>query len=274
MNVPLIKVHCVKFGNIVGYLYTPASQPKTGLIMLGGAPGMGDDGKSLAAKIAAQEGICVIRPDYIGMSRSDGKFSFRSAVDTIYKCMDLFSGRITALNIVENKSLPKIEVKNIILSGGSFGGCVAPFVDLYRKTPINDVLLIMPVSDWRTMNPPHYKGDETADEFENIMSIGLKNIWRGYSSSEWPQVVKGKLKKYNPIDNTQLLKNKRVYIYHGTKDKSVNWHDSFNYYLKLKKESLVESVMFEKLINHGHSSSASAAAMRRFINTYKKTIKI
>lgn len=269
-----IKVHGVKFGQIVGFLYTPESKPQSGIIMLGGAPGMGDDGKSQAAKLAAKNGLCVVRPDYIGVSRSDGKFSFRSTVETIYRCLDLFHGHHQAINVAENKPLPKMSVNNTILWGGSFGGSIAPFVDLYQKTSIRDVLLVMPVTDWVTQNPPHYQGDETVEEFENIMNIALKNIWRGYRSTEWPQIVKGELKKFNPIDNTHLLKGKRVYIYHGTKDKSVSWHDSYNYFLKLKREKLVENVIFEKLVNYGHSSSASTEAMKRLISLYPKSNKI
>ncbi len=242
--------------------------------MLGGAPSMGDDGKSAAAKLAAKNGICVIKPDYIGVGRSDGKFTFRSTIATIYACLDLLKGKVQALNIAEDKLLSLISIKNIILSGGSFGGAIAPFVELYQKSSIQDILLVMPVTNWVTQNAPYYTGDESIAEFENVMKIGLKNIWRGYSSTEWPQIVRGKIKKLNPINNTHLLKGKQVYIYHGTKDKSVSWHDSHNYYLKLKKENLVEDVVFEKLINHGHSSNAATEAMRRFINTYKKTNKI
>lgn len=264
----------IKLKNIVGFLYMPTQPPKAAIIALGGAPSMGDQGEYQPAKPALKAGLCVIRPDYIGSSRSDGKFSFRSAVETIYECYDFFSGTITGTDIIKGRKLPQMRLKNIILSAGSFGGAVAPFVDLYRKTPIQDILLAMPVTDWTTQNPPLYKGNESINEFENIMGVALKNIWRGYSTSQWPKIVRAKLPKYNPIDNTHLLHGKNVYIYHGTKDQSVNWKDSLRYYQRLKAENKVNKVVFEKLANHAHSKAAATQAMAKFIHELKKEGRI
>ena len=91
----------------------------------------------------------------------------------------------------------------------------------------------------------------------------MKNVWRGFSNSEWPEIIKGNIKEMNPIDNTNLLADKEVFIFHGNKDKSISWKDSEKFFEKIKNEGLAKNVFFETLKNFGHSGSAVSEGVKR-----------
>lgn len=252
----------VKIKKVIGVFYPAKKVTPFALVGLAGAPGFGDTGNSQTAKIANKLGVSVFKPDYIGMSRSDGKFNFKNCLETIKESTEFLQGQIIGYDIDNGRSMNPLGFKRIILLGSSFGGSVASFVGKLGKTAIQDVILVAPVSDWKTQNPPFYKGDENAEQFIRIMSLGFKNVWRGFTDSLWPKIIRGKLKNFNPIDNTQLLAGKRVFLFHGAKDKTISWKDTFVFFQKLQKENLVKKVSFQKLLNSEHSPLTTALGVK------------
>lgn len=266
------KAILIKLNKVVGYYY-PADKPnKLAMVSILGAPGFGDTGSSGSAKTANKLGVSVFKPDYIGMCRSDGQFSFKNCVETIYESLDFLTGKITALNAETGKKYPKqsYKQKDVIVQGTSFGGTIAPFIDKYKKTAVKYVILASPVTDWKKLNQKENIKAEDPEIFNNIVQNGMANIYRGYANSEFPEIVRGKSTEFNPMDNTDLLKDKKVYILHGNKDKSINWKMPYEFYKKLEKENKTESVYWKLLKNHGHTPAAVKAAIKHSLSLILK----
>ena len=257
----MTKGKLIKLNKVIGFFYSSEVDESVAVINLAGAPGFGDSGNSKTAQVCNSFGVSYLSPDYIGMCRSGGEFNFKSSVETIYECVDFLTGKFLGTDIKTGKKLAKQKFNEIILLGSSFGGSIAPFVEKFKKTEIKKIILVAPVTDWITQN--NEGTEEPINEFLNVMSIGMKNVWRGFSNSEWPEIIKGNIKEMNPIDNTNLLADKEVFILHGNKDKSISWKDSEKFFEKIKNEGLVKNVFFEKLKNFGHSGSAVSEGVKR-----------
>lgn len=251
----------IKLNKVIGFFYQATDQSNVAVINLAGAPGFGDTGKSKTAKVCNKFGVSYLNPDYIGMCRSDGIFSFKGCVETVYECVDFLTGKLVGTDIEKSIKLPKKKYKKIVLLGSSFGGAIAPFVDKYGKTSIKEIILVAPITNWKGQKDQ--PSNEPIGEFIRILCFGMKNVWRGFAGSEWPQIIKGELNEFEPIQNTRLLKDKTVMIYHGNKDKSISWRDSAIYFDKIKNEGLAKNVYFEKLVNFGHSGTTVQEGVKR-----------
>ena len=260
----MTKGKLIKLNKIVGFFYPLEVGKSVAVINLAGAPGFGDSGNSKTAQVCNSFGVSYLNPDYIGMCRSDGEFNFKSSVETIYECVDFLTGKLLGTDIKTGKKIEKQKFNEIILLGSSFGGSIALFVEKFKKTEIKKIILVAPVTNWKTQN--NKSTIEPINEFLNVMNVGMKNVWRGFSNSEWPEIIKGNIREMNPIDNTNLLADKEIFIFHGNKDKSISWKDSEKFFEKIKNEGLVKNVFFEKLKNFGHSGSAVSEGLKRALS--------
>ncbi len=248
----------VRLDKVLGMLYLPSGKLSYGIIHAKGGPSFGDSGESFLWPIAKKYNAALFVPDYIGYCRSYGVFNFRNCVETLYEVDDFLRGKRFGINNQTGKAI-KINCPQVVLMGSSWGGAIVPFIEKYKKTAIEHIVLVKPVTDWPTQGKtkdPEEKTEQT-DEF---LKRGWKNVYRGYSESEWPQILKGKLKEFNPKDNLNLLKGKHVYIAHGLHDEAINWKKSQKYYQLLKNSGMAQSVSW-KLFNDGHSSQMNARGL-------------
>jgi len=202
-------------------------------------------------------------PDCIGHCRSDGRFTFKNCIRTIYECEDFFNGKISGYDFKENKKM-KIKTEKIILIGSSWGGSMVPFVDKYRKSSISHLGLIKAVTDWKTQGKTDYP-EESINDIEWQLNGPYKNIYRGFTDSQWPQIFAGDT-EFNPIDNINLLNKKWVYVIHGSKDKSVHWSKSKVFYKKLVEVDTNVEAKWKLLRNGTHSMKTNILGFEEILS--------
>ena len=129
--------------------------------------------------------------------------------------------------------------------------------------------MIKPITDWKTQGRTKYK-EEITEETDKLIKLGWEKIYRGYSQSQWPEIFQGKLSEYNPINNIELLKDKNVFIYHGDKDKTINWRKSLRYYQTFKKTFPQANVSWKLINGLDHSSKMNIEGIRLFLNALRK----
>jgi len=255
---------------IFAYLYSQKKLPSSFIIYLGGAPGYGDQGNSERGIKVAELGWGYLAPDYIGYNRSDGKFSFKGCLETIKKTEEFLLGKIKGIRADKFKKkifhIKPGKIKRIVVAGSSFGGAIAPFLSLLNSTTIKEIVLIAPVTDWKKLNKINRQEIEV---FLTSILIKMRNIYRRANTKEWKAIVNGSNLKTNPIYNIHLLKDKKVYIFHGNKDKSIPWKLSYEYYNKIKSFLENESVYFFLIKNGDHSWKTSLRALELFIKIFK-----
>lgn len=216
------------------------------IIYLKGGPSFGDDGNSGLWPVAQKYNFDLFIPDYIGYCRSDGNFSFESCVETIYQAYDYL----------------RAQYAQIILVGSSWGGAIAPFHELKRKLNIDTVILVKPVTDWVAQQNTSLKRGSMQRHDEEMRYAWL-NMYRGYEKSEWAQIFGCNpdfdVAPYNPVDNTSLLKGRKVFVCHGKKDDVVDWRQSKRYVAKLLSNGVDVTALYDP--NGSHSSEYTASAL-------------
>ncbi len=251
---------------IFSYYYSPPRAPSYFILYLGGAPSYGDSGYSERGKRVAELGWGYLAPDYIGHNRSDGVFSFNNCVKTIKVAESFLLGKIKAkrADTLEDKSfsMPRGRVKRIVLVGSSFGGSIAPFIGWLSRTTIKEVILIAPVLDWEKLSKLN---PQEMCSFTAGLLVQMRNIYRGADKKEWQEIVEGKVREKNPVFNIELLRGKKLYIFHGNKDKSIPWKLSREYYQKARSVLGEENVSFFLLKNAKHSWKTSLRALEFYI---------
>src|SRR5688500_10509205 len=110
-NIILIKIK-----QVVGYLYLPDRPNGTAVIWCKGGPSLGDNGNSDLWPFLKRKNITLFIPDYIGYCRSDGKFDFKSCIETITESEKFLNGDIEALDTLTGEKL-KSKIKKMILVG-------------------------------------------------------------------------------------------------------------------------------------------------------------
>lgn len=230
------KILTVKINHVVGSLYLPSRVSKYGVIVAKGGPSLGDNGKSPLAEVSNKYATTLFIPDYIGYCRSDGVFNFRNCIETLLESQDFLEGRCDGTDINTGKKV-KLNNKEIILIGSSWGGAMVPFIDKYKKSGIQHIGLIKAVTDWKTQGSTRYV-EENVKSTNQIILNYWDHIYRGYEHSEWPKIFIDAPSEFNPIENINLLKNKHIYLVHGKQDRTINWRKTRKYEQSLRNDDI------------------------------------
>ena len=261
------KILTVKTNGIIGMLYLPAKKTKSVVLHAKGGPSFGDSGKSPLWISAQKYGYALFVPDYIGYCRSDGDFNFKNCIMTLTLSKNFLTGKSTGIEVESSKTI-RPTFKEVILVGSSWGGAIVPFIDKYEYSSIQTVGLIKPITDWSTQGKTKYK-EENVEETANLIKFAWSNIYRGFDKSEWPDVFKGNLSEYNPINNLELLQNKTIFICHGKKDVSINWKRSLNFYKNLKLKYPETKVYLKLFENEGHTDEINTKGLDYILKTFQ-----
>jgi len=267
------KIFLIKIKKVEGMLYLPKGsfEIEKAVIHAKGGPSLGDEGNSSLWGIAKKYQWALFVPDYIGYCRSDGNFTFKNCVYTLYEAEDFLRGKIEGIAVETGEKI-KLKCKEILLIGSSWGGAIVPFLEKYKKSQIKAIGLIKPVLDWKSQGKTRFSEE---DVFQTNRSIirGWLNIYRGYKNSEWPKIFQNGLSEYNPLDNLSLLREKVVFLCHGGKDKVVNWRKSCLFYRAFKKEYPKGKIFWKLFKNQDHSSKMTAVGLN-FILKKLKSLKM
>ncbi len=261
------QVRLIKIKQVAGFLYQNEKKADTVVIYAKGGPGLGDKGQNEGWPVARRFGYDLLIPDYIGFCRSDGEFSFRSCIETFYECEDFANGKLQATD-AETGITFSVKYKNIILIGSSWGGSMVPFLEKYRKSGINTIGMIKPVTDWTSQGRTKDPEEDTVMTNKQV-DLVWTHLYRGYHNSEWPEIFTNKhLPEFNPVDQTAMLAGKQVLVVHGTEDDVVNYKKTVKYYGELKKHKVSSKL---KLYKGDHSSAITVKGFRFILNEYSKT---
>lgn len=258
----------IKIGPVIGSLYLASTSSQKVIIYAKGGPSFGDNGKATFWKICKDNGYSLLIPDYLGYCRSEGKFTFKGCIETLSISEKFIVGKLEAIDLLTGKKI-KIKSKNNILIGSSWGGAIVPFFDQKSCKSIKAIGLIKPVTDWVSQGKNKTHIEENPEEMINLTKSVYKNIYKGFEKSPWPDIIRGKIKKFNPINNVNLLKNIPVYIAHGNRDKSVYWKKSSIYFKKLISEGNKKTT-FKLLKNCNHGSSSTNMGVKFILESIVK----
>jgi pimeloyl-ACP methyl ester carboxylesterase len=178
-------------------------------------------------------------PRYRGTWESEGVFLLRSPVRDIE---DLFFHLLKDGNITElygNRTF-KINTKNLILVGASFGGAVALCA---ATTPaVKKVIALSPVVDWK-----NYAGSKTPQAMSHLKRFlrnGFGEAYR-FDVSGWEKFERGKL--FNPPQKIAPAVAKKIIIVQDNADTAVSPE-------RVAEYAKAEKIKIKKTKGYGHIS--------------------
>ncbi|WP_157891417.1 alpha/beta hydrolase family protein [Candidatus Mancarchaeum acidiphilum] len=173
-------------------------------------------------------GFSVGIPEYLGTFDSSGRFNFENAATSL---------AVVASGIKENKctdlissSPVSLDIEHVTLIGASFGGSVV-LVAAAKSYSVDSVLAIAPVTDYSKKFMEYY-GNESVDSTMDLLSKLQKFTWK-FDKKDVKLLNEGKL-DINPLRHMHELKSKRVALWHGKLDRSVNYLSSVDFFYSLK----------------------------------------
>ena len=77
------------------------------------------------AALLTTAGFDLIRPEYYGYARSDGLFSPKNCIQTVYDTIQICKQQVSVLSIYEDEQFILPVYEEIIIIGHSYGGWIA-----------------------------------------------------------------------------------------------------------------------------------------------------
>mgnify|MGYP001594207630 CR=1 FL=1 len=176
-------------------------------------------------------GYVLVYPDYAGTWASYGTMSWEKCTGSVVDVVNLLKkGKCTEL--YGNKEI-KWPVGDIILVGVSFGGAIA-LVAGAKSRDVKKIISIAGPTNWRDHSRIEGEESEPIGELYYSIKRGWDNLWRIPSKNEWKRLVDGSA-DINPVDYIDILKDKDVFLIHGTEDSVVSPKRSVDLNNSLKK---------------------------------------
>lgn len=261
-----MKHQIIKIRKIVAGFYTSDKQTNSIVIYAIGAPLTGDMGKLVTAPMLLSRGFDIFVPDYIGYCRSEGKFTPKNCIKTFLESYEYVRGG-QAIDVRTGEKL-RMSYKNVLFIGSSFGGAYVPLLPRFNPK-IKNLAMLYPVTDYNLCGT--MKGEESINDFMRSMEYGYKYLYRGIMHPIWQKHFKNQ-DGLSPIDNLDFLKNAKVFIAHGKKDKCINYQQSLRYFDFLKKQH-PQSIENYKLVIYpqgAHDKTTSIPAVRNLCQWLKR----
>lgn len=252
----------LKIGQIAGMHYS-TGKTNTVVVYGIGAPIPPDYGNLPDASIILKYRVDIFVPDYIGYGRSDGIFTPKNCIKTFVRIYKAFHNGCKAKNSYEREEY-QLKYSRIIFIGRSFGGTYLPLLPKFNKG-IKEIGLIYPVVDSKSQCS--IAGEETNKTFlDSMRHDGYHHLYRGILSKRWADHLENK-DGLAPVDNISYLKNTKVFIGHGEKDKCVHYSKSVKYYKKILKLFPDKTSQFKMNLypNGDHSKKTSNLAIEDFM---------
>lgn len=254
----------LKIGKIAGVHYTGVRKSNVIVVYGIGAPTVPDNGNLPEAEVVLEKGVDIFVPDYIGFGRSDGKFTPENCINTFILLHDAFKKGCWGLNHYDGSKV-KLKYDRVIFVGRSLGGAYVPLLPKYNKE-IKELGIFYPAADQSEQGK--VAGEESNEDFMKGMKLdGYHHLYRGVLSKTWIEHLEDR-DGLSPMDNIADLKNVKMFIAHGKKDKCINFTKSVNYFREIIKTFPDKKTQFKlKLYPKGdHGAATSKPAMRDFLD--------
>lgn len=253
----------LKIGSIAGMYYTRVKKSDNLIIYGIGAPIPPDNGMLPDARIIEKFDCDIFVPDYIGFGRSDGIFMPKNCINTFLKLYSGFIKGCIGINSYANKKI-SLKYKRVIFIGRSFGGTYIPLLPRFDSS-ISELAIFCPVVDSKSCGS--VPGEETnADFLRSMQKDGYNHLYRGILNKVWKNHLENK-DDLSPMDNIATLKNSKLFIGHGKRDKCVHYSKSVVYYNKIINTFLDRKACFKLKLypNNGHDSGMTNKAVKDFL---------
>lgn len=175
-------------------------------------------------------GFVLVFPNYIGTWASYGKMSWENCVNTVLETIG-FLKRGGGTEIRNNLEV-MWGVKEIIIVGNSFGGSVA-LVAGAKSSYVKKIISFSAPTDYKNHSKIEGEEAEPIDKLYDSVIQGWRNLWRIPSKGEWERLARGNV-DINPVDYIEKLKDKDVFLIHGSEDNIVSPLRSEELYKKLE----------------------------------------
>ena len=249
----------LKIGRISGMFYKVKGRKAKRIVVYGiGAPMVPDSGMMKDASFILDFDTDLYVPDYLGYGRSEGRFTPLNCVKIFLQLYEALSQGCEGICHYEGLRR-KLKYKEIYFIGSSFGGAYVSLLPRFNKK-ITNLGLVFPVVNWANIGKK--PGEEAVKHFYAAMNgDGYKYLYRGVNSRLWKKHFQAR-DGLSPINNVEHLKDAKVFIGHGKKDKNISYKNSVNYYEKLLKRFPKQAKNFRlKLYPGDHSEEVSNKAV-------------
>ncbi len=221
----------VRINGIAGMFYSSGNATDTLVIYGIGAPIIPDTGYLPDAPVIMNFNVDLLVPDYIGYGRSNGICTPLNCIKTFLNLYHWITKGCIGINYYE-KTKTNLHYKRIIFIGRSFGGTYIPLLPRFNPR-ITELGLIYPAVDNKSCGS--IKGEETNEDFLRAFELdGYYHLYRGILSQKWRDHLQGK-DNLSPMDNISYLKDAKLFIGHGKKDKCIHCSKSAIYYREIIK---------------------------------------
>lgn len=257
----------IKIGKIAGMLYRKNWNSKNSdtLIIYGiGAPIPPDNGNLPDSPIIMKYKVDLFVPDYIGYGRSDGALTPMNCINTFLKLHEVITKGTIGISHYENTKF-NLQYKRILHIGRSFGGTYVPLLPRFNPN-IKELCVIYPAVDNKSSGS--VPSEESNEDFMNAMKFdGYHYLYRGILSALWKKHLNND-DGLSPMDNVKYLRDCRLFIGHGTKDKCIHYSKSKIYFNKIKDAfpDKIKQFVLKLYKGTGHNYQTSNRTVRDFLD--------
>ncbi|MFE6166937.1 alpha/beta hydrolase family protein [Viridibacillus arvi] len=221
----------VRHKDILGELYIPSKENNNniGLVWLPGLPNkpIADDmGKPLS-----DLGFTVLQARYPGSWQSYGDFGPSSSVEGALLGAELLSSGRT-INLDNQKEIVW-DIKNLVLVGSSYGGGIA--ISALGSTNLADAAIAFcPLIEPELQNADESLSEDDLSTLYPYLKRCHENVFRNLKDEEWNDYING---THHTVPSKYLsnIKEKALFLVHGSEDKSIRKYHTENFYYSLKR---------------------------------------
>lgn len=203
------------------------------------------------AKILSWDGFDLIRPDYYGYARSDGFFSTKNCMQTVYDTIQTFRQKIPMFDLYGGQELLPQKYDEIVIVGTSYGGRVAAMTPKIDPS-IEEVVLLYPYLGDDNMDRRWYP-EESDEEFLRQYSLIYRHLYRLAPDSD-PYDAFMNFGSYM-VDDLSHLQDTKVFVAHGTADEVIWYGRSKEFVEQLLAMNLQGQYKYAEYygLDHGYS---------------------
>ncbi len=144
----------------------------------------------------------------------------------------------------------------------SYGGGVVPLLPKFCPE-IRTIGLFYPVTDYRSFGKRGVK-EETVEDFLASIRRGFSSQYRGIDLPVWKSQFEDALGLTSFLE-TEALKGVRVFLAHGTEDRSIFYKKTSEYAEKLRREFPENDVEYREYAGLEHGLSTMIPATKDFL---------
>ncbi len=180
----------------------------------------------------SNNGFLCIYVRYSGTWGSYGSFLKDSPVKDIENIINIISKEKSFIDSSNNQKV-KLNFKEIILLGSSFGGSVC-LVSGAKFKNVNKIIALSPIVNYRDHARNFNYPEEKLDSLGNYLRKAYGKSYN-FTSPDWKKFIEGKL-DMNPDDYLDELGKKEIILFSGAKDKSISINRLKSFFDKLSSK--------------------------------------